>query len=61
MGGQGRLSFRLAREASEALAPELGWSEWPRGREALWVLGRCPVSRSFLLFLPQTCIEGLFF
>lgn len=34
MGGQGRLSFRLTREASE-----LGWSEWPRGREALWVRG----------------------
>ena len=39
MGGQGRLSFRLTREASEALVPELVWSEWPRGSEALWVRG----------------------
>lgn len=61
MGGQGRLAFRLAREASEALAPELGWGEWPREREVLWVRGRRPVSRPFLLFLLQTCVEGLFF
>ena len=65
MGGQGRLSFRLTREASEALVPGIVWSEWPRGREVLWVRGLSqvplPVSQSFLLFLQQTCFEGLFF